>query len=158
MNLLKNVFDAVANVKRDYEKANPPLLDAANDGDVRRVARLLEAGADVNTRSKAGMTALHWALFSNSAGVAALLLEHGADVNARDNHGRTPLHFAAEHGDDRFAALLLEAHADVNARDAAGRSPLHIALDDRIEGVRRALLLPSRAKVAAVLREWGGVD
>ena len=38
-----------------------PLHDAARDGNVNQVKTLLKQGADVNTRTEAGETPLHWA-------------------------------------------------------------------------------------------------
>jgi hypothetical protein len=158
MKLLHDVFAVLSKAKEPYEASYPPLHDAALDGNVRRVGRLIHHGADVNARSSRAFTALHWAVHSGSSEVLALLIENGAQVDARDDEGETPLHHAAENADDRLATVLLDHGADVNARDHRGRTPLAIATDSRYPETRTLLLLRSRQKVADLLRERGGVD
>ncbi|CAM9538860.1 unnamed protein product [Ectocarpus fasciculatus] len=48
---------------------------------------LLNAGADVNSRSPAGLTPLHWACRFNNADIVEGLLLAGADPDAADNKG-----------------------------------------------------------------------
>ncbi|CAN0417973.1 unnamed protein product, partial [Ectocarpus sp. 13 AM-2016] len=48
---------------------------------------LLNAGADVNSRSPAGSTPLHWACRFNNADIVECLLLAGADPDSLDNHG-----------------------------------------------------------------------
>ncbi len=75
--------------------APPDLLDAARKGDLKRVQKLLEAGADVNQRDNTGFTALHWAAMTNKLEVAKLLLRKKADINAREyQYQLTPLDVA----------------------------------------------------------------
>jgi ankyrin repeat protein len=69
------------------------LVEAAGDGDVERVQRLLDRGADVNT------VALEWTPLTNAArkgqlGAVELLVASGADVN-KGIAGLSPLFFAA---------------------------------------------------------------
>ena len=70
------------------------LPDAAQAGDRAAVARLLEAGTDVDERSADDTTALHWAAYRGDAELAALLLGAGADPNAANRNGATPLGMA----------------------------------------------------------------
>jgi len=56
---------------------------------------LLQSGADVNARTKGGLTPLHLAIACTSdSEVARLLIERGADINAKTDQGYTPLTFA----------------------------------------------------------------
>ena len=55
------------------------------------VARLLEAGADVNARGSQNLTALHTAARRGSVDCAPLLIDAGANVNALSSNGSTPL-------------------------------------------------------------------
>ena len=61
-----------------------PLFAAIAEGDTHRVQvrRLLESGAKVNLRNKAGVTPLFLAVTQGSTALAALLLEAGADTRA----------------------------------------------------------------------------
>ncbi len=92
---------------------------------------LLEAGADVNARTRLGGTsALHDAAANNkNPTVIAILIKAGADVNARDsNSGLTPLHYAAkDNKNPSVVKTLVKAGADVNARNSNGITPLHEA-------------------------------
>src|SRR5206468_13020670 len=64
--------------------------------EVHRVGVLLGYGADVNARSREGLTALHYAVRSGKLPLIRLLLDHGADVHAADPTGLTPLHHLAK--------------------------------------------------------------
>ena len=147
-----------------------PLMRLSGNGawsfdDADKVALLLAAGADANTRARSGRTplhiiaeahTLHWSgrrKWEGSTGrsAAAALLDAGADVNARDTLGETPLHKAVRQEDDSatfMATLLLEAGADVGARSADGQTPLHLAASlGRVPAM--AALLDAGAEVDA---------
>jgi ankyrin repeat protein len=70
------------------------LLDAAKSGDVKTVKLLLEKGADVNTKSDDGGTALMSAAKRGYMEIIKLLFEKGADVNAKRKDGTTALMLA----------------------------------------------------------------
>jgi ankyrin repeat protein len=59
--------------------------------ELHRVGVLLDYGADVNSRGREGLTALHYAVRSGKLPLIRLLLERGADVTARDPNGLTPV-------------------------------------------------------------------
>lgn len=93
-------------------------------------ARLIKAGADVNTRDEYGRTPL----FSANVEKAEVLIKAGADVNARDYKGNTPLHFAK---DGESIKLLVENGADINAQDNEGWTALMIAKENRGRHIAR---------------------
>ena len=117
---LKN---AVADLQRGgspREQAIHALLRAAEQGDVTRVAELLDAQPDiVNERGRleghSGLrTALHFGVGHEP--VVRTLLQRGADPNIRDEGDNAfPLHFAAERGDLPVVRLLIEHGAEANA-------------------------------------------
>jgi ankyrin repeat protein len=88
-----------------------------------RIPTMLEAGADVNTRSEKEETSLHFAAINGTPENITALLEAGADVNARDKNGETPLLYSARSGTPENIIALLEAGADVNARNKDGDIP-----------------------------------
>ncbi len=107
------------------EKAASALVTAARSGDVDKVKKQLEDGANVNAPDSAGgRSALHWAAKENKVDVIPLLLAKGADVNIRDRAGKTPLCVAGESGRVEAMRLLLAANADVNATDRMGGTAL----------------------------------
>jgi hypothetical protein len=107
---------------------------------------LIEHGADVNTATKAGETALQeFAKIGNISAVIQLL-ECGADVNTKTEAGETALHWAADYGDARVVRLLLKYNADVNARTKGGETPLRWAARSK-HGMVMQLLCEHGAEV-----------
>jgi cytohesin len=60
-------------------------------GSVQTVKRVLNEGADVNSRDERGATALHKAVREGQKDVVKILLEFGADVTIEDEGGDTPM-------------------------------------------------------------------
>lgn len=98
-------------------------FEAARDGDIATVRKLLARGADVNAANGDDCTALHEAAQCGHAELVALLVEAGADVNASGVGGWTPLHMAAAFACDKAVKVLVIAGADIEARDAEWRTP-----------------------------------
>ena len=91
-----------------------PLLFAAQQDDLESARLLLEAGADVNDTSAAGVSALTMAAHSGHGSLGSFLLAHGADPNAA-GAGYTALHAAVLAGDLGLVEALLAHNADPNA-------------------------------------------
>lgn len=77
---------------------------AARHGDADLLARMIQHGADVNTATFDGCTALHAAAGHVESKVRVddlinMLVEAGASVDALDEDGYTPLHLACAKGD-----------------------------------------------------------
>lgn len=89
-----------------------PLHDAAKEGDIALINKLLDEGADVNKPSFIA-TPLYFAVESGHLDAAAVLIQRGADVNAVSNGGM-PLHYVARAGLLDMARILLEK-ASANA-------------------------------------------
>ncbi len=94
------------------------MIKAVEDGDYKRVKRLLERGADPNASVGNAVTALHIAVAQENFPLSSLLLEHGADINYRSFiHSRTPLEIAVFDLEDlRMAKFLLEQEALLDDR------------------------------------------
>ncbi len=99
------------------------------------VALLLEHGASLTYKSRAGWDALGIAI-SNHVDAAKVLLERGADPNVVDREGDTLLIVAAAKGYPESIDLLLEAGAHVDAR---GHAPPR----RRVPGDASALMISS---------------
>ena len=134
-----------------------PLHDAAKAGDADRVGRLIEQGADVDSKNyRLGLTPLHLAAAEGHTAVVERLIASGAEVDARIRNGFTPLFEAARKGHLAVVDLLIQKGADVDA--IGGRGPLHswtpliMAIHgDRIEVVE--LLLAKGADIDVDLLE-----
>ena len=105
-----------------------PLADAAQQGDLATVNRLLSERADVNDTQIDGTTALHWAVEDNDPGMVRALLAAGADPNLKNRVGAPPILAAAINGNGEILEALLEAGADPNLKiSATDDTPLMIA-------------------------------
>jgi ankyrin repeat protein len=89
------------------------------EADPKRVARLVQAGADVNRLRPDGDTALLRAAGTDTTLTAALLAA-GADPNLKSHSGSSPFHRAVVSRQFDAAKLLADAGADPNLADASG--------------------------------------
>jgi hypothetical protein len=71
----------------------------------KEIARLINAGADVNAKNEWGGTVLICAAGGGDTKTCALLLEHGADIDAT-RHGMTALEHAEDNRRDKTTAFL----------------------------------------------------
>jgi ankyrin repeat protein len=112
--------------KKDEES---DLRQAAIDGEVGTIQRLLNKGVNIDAGDERGWTALRCAVFQENTKVVKFLLKHGADPNTVESEqGSTPLHWAAQVGNAEIAKTLLEAGAEPNVRDTfSGSTPLYFA-------------------------------
>ena len=116
--------DAAAAQKK-ASAMHPRLLDAAMDGDVAAVRRLLHQGADATFAGADGSTALHLAAESGHYEVVLKLLAAGARATHADVDDCTPIHCAVDgivsRGDGicfSLDALLASLSRDADARRA----------------------------------------
>ena len=85
---------------------------------------LLESGVDVNTRTKDGYTALHWAANNGHRQAVALLLTYNAQVDAETPSGQKAWQLAEDNGHDKIVkvlkarAKLLKALAEADSDDS----------------------------------------
>ena len=106
------------------------LIEAADEGELATVRRLVDGGAALNTNTHAGgIDALTIAAGNGHGDVVAYLIEAGARVNGTGG-GLPPLHSAAEEGQLDVARILLEAGAELDLRDYSGRTALMYAADE----------------------------
>jgi ankyrin repeat protein len=87
-------------------KLSLKMVDAVIANDVAAVAKLLDAGKDVNARNESGETAFSYACANNAFDVAKLLHSRGADINTVDKGNGSPLDWASCHSSPEFCAWL----------------------------------------------------
>jgi ankyrin repeat protein len=146
---------AVAALPASQAAVVTPVVDAAEDGDLDGLRRLLRAGADVNETQGDGRTALHFAADEGNLELVELLLAAGANVHAGTRiGGYTALHMASRNGHADVVRALLEAHADPEVMTTnSGVQPLHLAAASASpEAVR--LLLAAGADPNARAGKW----
>ncbi|XGW07846.1 hypothetical protein V3C99_010742 [Haemonchus contortus] len=105
-------------------------LSACMSGDEEEVEELLAKGADINTATVDGLTALHQSVIDSKPEMVRFLCEKGADVNAQDNEGWTPLHAAACCGNLAIVKYLCQNGARLNVINSDKELALDLADDE----------------------------
>jgi uncharacterized protein len=122
----RDLADLIAGKKKALD-----IFEAASLGRVERLKECIRDASSINSPSKDGFTALHFACFFNQPEAARVLIESGAAVDAvAANPTKVmPLHSAASARNLEAARLLLEYGAPgmVNARQQGGWVPIHAA-------------------------------
>ena len=106
----------------------PAAIDAVLSRDLEKLKAVRRE--DVDTKDRAGRTALHHAILSGELSAVRWLVANGADPGAKDNECWTPLHYAAQEHRPDIARSLLDGGALVDAADANGNTPLWRAVFD----------------------------
>ena len=118
-----------------------PVADATRDGDIETVRSLLKQGVDVNAAQGDGMTALHWAAFTDNVEIAQMLIYAGANVEAGTRlNSITPLFMAAQNGSPSMVETLVGGGADPNATMSTGTTPLMMSAASGSVDAVKALL------------------
>ncbi|CAK7198602.1 serine palmitoyltransferase component [Sporothrix eucalyptigena] len=83
------------------------IIQAASDGDIKKVAHLISLGMNVNARDRWGWSALSMCGYGGYSDIAKMLLDHGADLDNIDVDGESPEDLARNRG-NRDMVLLFE--------------------------------------------------
>ncbi|KAF0193628.1 MAG: ankyrin repeat-containing protein, partial [bacterium] len=104
------------------------LMFAAGWGQTDTIDALLNAGADINIKSRFGWTALTFATKNSQTSTMQKLLESGADPNTSLIWGLTPLMVAAMEGNVATVKTLILAGVNVNtSMSSTGQTALMFA-------------------------------
>uniref|UniRef100_A0A8C4U500 Ribonuclease L n=1 Tax=Falco tinnunculus TaxID=100819 RepID=A0A8C4U500_FALTI len=93
---------------------------AVRDSNKEDVLRLLEEGADVNSKAESGWTPLQSAVQANDEDLVQLLLDKGACPHTRKDNGGTAFTKAAIAGNVNILKLLLDRGLNINDHDDNG--------------------------------------
>lgn len=88
------------------EEKLPELMVCSAEGNLERVRELIDIGANVNVRSRAGHTSLMYASRNNQIEVVKYLLDQGADHKLMSKGSVTALDLARKHGYQDIVTLL----------------------------------------------------
>ncbi|MBN8828869.1 MAG: ankyrin repeat domain-containing protein [Sphingobacteriia bacterium] len=125
--LLKHEFIDV-NIISEYDQT-PILLCAIKKNQYNIAKLLLEAGADTESRTHEGCTALSIAIQRGYDDLIKLLISFNANIEKVNEEGLTPLLQAANQFNAAYTIeILLEAGANIEATDNNKMTPLHIAV------------------------------
>merc|ERR1712058_173966 len=128
--------------KKAQKELNSALRDAAKEGNIDVMERLLLVGVDKDGADSDGHTALHLAVYYSQFPAVRFLVEEGADVNTVNKARVSPLHTAYQkqfwasrnmqvntvHATyqkqcDDIVEFLLKKGADTTVVDAWGNTP-----------------------------------
>jgi ankyrin repeat protein len=144
---LVGVFVIVLSVSAGLGAAGSDVADAIMRGDLAAARALVKKGTDVNAAQRDGATALHWAVYRDSAEAVDLLLRAGAK-SAANREGMTPLAMAAIYGHAPLVDRLLKAGADAKSQGPNGETMVMFAARNGNPDVIR-LLVEAGANVNA---------
>ena len=100
----------------DFDQT-PPLLSAAESGDLPAIRQILNNKTQVDIRDACLWTPLMKAALNGHLEAARQLIEAGADIDLTDKGGYSALMLAASNNHAELVELLLKAGADPNLRE-----------------------------------------
>ncbi|KAF9426005.1 hypothetical protein BGZ94_007024 [Podila epigama] len=104
------------------------IQEAAADGNIDAIKKLLDQGVDVNDQDEFGTSALHQAAsYEHVDLVNFLIKDKKANVNIQDEDGDTPL-FTCE--TPAMVKILLDFGADLHHKNSEGKNALDVAIDE----------------------------
>lgn len=118
------------NAQRGYGSKETAIHIAAALGYEEITLKLLEAGANVNSRTSGGWTPLHSAAWFGHNSTILALINHRAGVLMQSGDGWTSLHCAVHWGKADCVRLLLENGAQIETKSAQLESALHVASNE----------------------------
>lgn len=128
---LKKAKKAIRNdIKRNgkYTFSDDVLMQSIASGHEGIAKLMIKSGADVNSISPSGYSALMVALEHKMPGLANYLIMKGANINHMDKAGHTPFHCAIRKGLKDMAYKLALEIADPNIQDECNKTPLLYAV------------------------------
>lgn len=106
---------------------NLNLIIAADLGQIEHVNLLLSRGADINSTTYEGVTALMYASNNGDSAMLKFLLENGADPDKQPLNGISALIASARSNHFKIAEYLITHGADPDLKDINGVTALHYA-------------------------------
>lgn len=124
------------------------LYEAVSKGNASIVQKLLDYGANVNTRPTCAKPALTRAIERNDWHIAQMILERGRpDLETTAPAGPTALYAAVSRGSEKIVELLLKNGADVTAKPSGGEPMMYNAVSRGFNPIVRILLDTGSVKI-----------
>ncbi len=112
-----------------FADINTEFLEAASNGNLFEVKRLLNSGAKINIGNDYSRTALILAAWDGHIDVVKLLISWGASINATDFYNSSALTYAVIGGHIQIVKLLLDMGIKINLRDNHEKNELMEAVE-----------------------------
>ena len=97
------------------DSGNTPLYNATMFDNTSLMKKLIDAGANINSKNRREETPLHLAAGHKKIETVRLLVSEGANLESKNEMGSTPLHEAVFYHKGDVIEYLIESGADVNA-------------------------------------------
>ncbi|KAJ5069204.1 hypothetical protein M0811_11822 [Anaeramoeba ignava] len=94
----------------------------------------------IDTTTKAGWTALHFAAKAGSLSVVKFLAENGADIHQTTSYQSNAAHLAAQEGHEEVLGYLIDKGCDPNVKNQGQAVALHLAVVGNMLSCVRMLL------------------
>ncbi|CAG9768875.1 unnamed protein product [Ceutorhynchus assimilis] len=122
-------------------KASKELLNAASDGDLDLVKKIVQDGnGSMFPTDCLGTSPLHLAAQYNHIQICQYLLQCGFVKDLKNKLDKTPLHLAAFVGNYKIVEIFIGVGANVNCQDMLHMTPLHWAVQYRHTEIVELLL------------------
>ena len=103
------------------------LFNAASQGNINLIGRLIREGLNINVANRERETALHIAAARGRYSAVIYLINHGANIHARTIKNWLPLHHATRFRHANIANYLLKKGVSPHARTSDGLSAIDMA-------------------------------
>lgn len=98
---------------------------AAKNNHTKCIELLIKNGANIESKTMDGSTALNWASYIGNVEIIRILCDSGANIESKCDAGESSLMKASEHGHIDCCKLLLERGANIDSKDVNGMTALH---------------------------------
>ena len=116
-------YDADLEIDTPIQRGSA-LSVATERGNTEVVRLLLEAGANVNHRSRPNFSPLQWAVVENREDILRILMKYNPKVNLVDEDGDTALHCVNSKTSVMIVNILDVGGADPNIRNKENETPI----------------------------------
>ena len=113
------------------EELNKQLLEASKSGDFNQIKELLDDGADVNVKTKNGLTLLSDLGSRGFIDVFKMLIDKGANINGINDDGTSVFMKVVEHNQLSIASILLDKGVDIDFKDKQNCTALERIISDK---------------------------
>jgi len=138
--LVLKLIDDGAYLNAGFRDKDTPLHLAISRGETDIALKLIEKGAGITFRNKAGLGAFHAAAAQDNVQLLHAMIEKGIiDINARDDASNTALMIAAEKGKKAAVEELLLAGAKKDHTNYKRKAALDLARDGGFTEIVRAI-------------------
>ena len=109
------------------DELSKQLLHAAYSDNVQQLQKLIEAGADINTTTRNGLTPFMIAASNGNLDIVKYLIQQDVDTKAKSPNGSNAFLIAAKNGHLEIVEHFIKQGTDVNTTSSADETTLMIA-------------------------------